>query len=197
MLVTISGIDGSGKTELSTRLAAALRAGGADAACVKPRYACNDIVKAFCARRFGDPNQYHPRLNADLYINCILVDWLDLLNETLEPGAERVLVCDRYLYDTMAQAYHYGADPTSVEETLRLFPAPDLSVYLEIDPEQAHRRIASRVDPPMHHLESLENLRTLRDGYARTMERLGWRPAVVAPGYRLEDVLDLLACASR
>jgi thymidylate kinase len=175
-LITLSGIDGSGKTLLSRRLAEALSERGIAAHAICPEYRCNDVVKAFCANRFGDPYAYVPQLDPTLYISILLADWLDLARTTLAHDRDEVLICDRYLPDVLAQAVHYGADVAIVLRTMALFPTPDVLFFLGITPSSAHARLRQRLSPALHHLESEANLETLALAYERVWKLTDWSP---------------------
>lgn len=195
MIVSCSGIDGSGKTELARRLASELAKLGLDAECVRPRYVCNEIVKRFCATRFGDPNLHVTKMRPGTYIAALLLDWLDLLHESLEAHCGRVLVCDRYVFDVMAQAIHYGADVEPVLDFLRFFPSPDVSFFLDVTPTVAHARLVARSDPPVHVLESLDHLETLAGAYHQVRARLAWRPIVLGAEIDLEGAVRTVLAA--
>ncbi|MFM7850449.1 MAG: hypothetical protein ACKO96_00685, partial [Flammeovirgaceae bacterium] len=92
MIITFSGIDGSGKTYFAENLARVLKDRGVDAQCKRPAYVSNDVVKNFCRDRFGDPYLYFPNLDATFYINTLLVDWIDFLQTELKNHDGRVLI---------------------------------------------------------------------------------------------------------
>jgi len=197
MIVSCSGIDGSGKTELARRLATELARFDLDAECVRPRYVCNDIVKRFCATRFGDPNTHVANIRPGTYIAALLLDWLDLLHETLDGHATRVLVCDRYVFDVMAQAIHYGAEVEPVLDLLRFFPSPNVSFFLDVAPPVAHARLIARREPPIHALESLDHLETLAEAYLSVRAHLAWRPVILGAEIDMQAVVRSVLAAAQ
>ncbi|WP_027085478.1 dTMP kinase [Cohnella panacarvi] len=192
MIITFSGIDGSGKTTLAQTLTNALLNKGIDTEYVKPRYVCNSIMKTFCEFEFGDPLSYIPNLDSTLYMCGIVVDFMDLLNEKLRDHDGKVYVCDRYIFDVLAQAFHYGADPKPITAHFKHFPVPDISFYIEIDPLEAHERLLKRVDPPIYDIESLDNLEKLKAGYAKVNNMLIWKRHVIDASTKIDGILKYL-----
>lgn len=167
MLITFSGIDGSGKSSLAKYIAFKLRRLGYNAEYCCPEYNCNNIMKDFCKKIFNDSNAYIPKLNSDLYINGLFLDWLDLLNQKLNNHKSKFLVCDRYILDVIAQGIHYNANLKPIVELIKYFPIPDIAFYLKSDPLIAFARLVKRESPPIHKLESLDNLYILEKGYIK------------------------------
>lgn len=191
-LVTLSGIDGSGKTLLTNEVARTLRDRGIAARAIRPDYRCNDVVKAFCTERFGDPYAYVPHLDPTLYISVLLADWLDLARASFGSADGELLVCDRYLVDVAAQAVHYGADLEVVLRTVSLFPVPDVAFFLRIPPSAAHVRLRQRPAPALHHLESEANLEVLARAYERVWPLFGWEPVELDAELPADEVKDAI-----
>jgi len=88
------------------------------------------------------------------------------IREQLQEG--KLVLCDRYLYSTLA----YGmAEEIAFEQLLELnnkFPRPELMVWLEIAPERAMERLqqARKLD----WFEKLSTLQKVHRGYARMAE---------------------------
>lgn len=173
-IISFSGIDGSGKTQLAQRLAAALRGRGVNAVYGRPEYACNAKVMRYCEMRFGNEYAYYPSLPPDFYISILSVDWLVWYMDFLRGlPDDAVVCCDRYIIDVYAQAVQYGARLEPLQEVFSVFPVPELTVFLETPPDVAVARIAQR-GSPAHRLESLEHLTELFDSYAVAADRVGW-----------------------
>jgi len=67
------------------------------------------------------------------------------LESEIQPALRdgKVVVCERYFFSTLA----FGAlacDPDWLESVCRIFPQPDLTFFLQIDPAVAVQRIAGR-----------------------------------------------------
>jgi dTMP kinase len=86
-----------------------------------------------------------------------------LVLPALEAG--RVVVLDRYFYSTIAyQGTRPGGDPVAVRKLMEsLFPAPDLVLWFDLEPELALGRItASRCEVP-NEFERQEGLERARE----------------------------------
>lgn len=210
-LVCISGIDGTGKTTLAYGLAEALCRRGIRAAYVYGR-TYPVVSRALMAlgrlTMLRGHNQWHDytgytaskksvmgnRLLAGIYRAAILLDyypqvWLKLLPHLL---SRRLVVCDRYIYDTVISdlAVHLSYSPEqtdrALERALKWLPRPMLTALLDVPPEVAF----SRKDDVPH----LDYLRERRSWYLR----LQCRPEVKAfdGGKAPDTVLQAVLAAS-
>ncbi len=103
-----------------------------------------------------------------------------------------VVIMDRHLYCQQALRTARGLGRGRVLAALtRVLPAPDTVVFLDVAPEEAHRRITARGTDA----ESLEDLRAYRDGYLSLPEYTGFhRVAADAPLLAvLDDLEDLIS----
>jgi dTMP kinase len=156
-LVCITGIDGTGKTTLATNAAAALRQQGQPATYIYGR-TCPVISRALMALgrvillrkedQWQDYEGYtarkkqtmHNPLFAWIYTAAILLDyyvqiWLKLLPHL---ASRRIVVSDRYLYDTvisdLAVHLNYTAAHTerAIQWGLWLLPKPLLTILIDV-----------------------------------------------------------------
>jgi dTMP kinase len=186
MIIAFSGIDGSGKTTYSKVLAACLGKMGIRASYSRPAYHANEIVKAHCERHLGDAHAYYPGLDPDFYLSTLAIDWMQWELERVSKGETNdVHCCDRHILDVFAQAHQYGARFSFLETIFAVFGAPDLNFWLDISPENAHRRIVVRGEPKPHRLESLPELKRLKTAYEKVMPYAKRRPI------RLDAMADL------
>jgi thymidylate kinase len=188
MIVTFSGIDGSGKTTRCQALVRILQTRGLPAVPGKPTYEANDAVKDFCVWAYGDRFAYFSQLSGEFYISCLIADWLGFLARVLSKARTEILICDRYIYDVLAQAIHMKAQATVLRQLWHLFPQPDIGYFLDVSPEIAHERLSARLELPMHTAESLDELRVLRGAYSQLTRNLDWNPVVVKECTRTEDL---------
>jgi len=165
MLITISGLDGAGKSTLIERLQTGLERRGRRVAVRHMTddigvYAClrsaRDALLPAAARRNGRaqrPATGAPSL-ARRVRNAIIWNkaWRHLVYVVdlclfwgyrlyLERARRQILIMDRYFYDTLvdvADGRHWGL----LRLLARLTPTPDLSVFLDTSPEEAYRRKA-------------------------------------------------------
>jgi len=191
MIVSLSGIDGSGKTTRCQALVRSLRERGVPALSGKPAYEANEAVKDFCEWAYGDRFAYFDQLNNEFYISCLVADWLSYLARVLSKvGTTEILICDRYVYDVLAQAIHMNAQAGVLRQLWHLFPRPDIDYWLEVSPEVAHERLESRIELPMHRAESLDELRVLQRAYRQVAEQLDWKPVVVKDTTDTDDLAE-------
>jgi dTMP kinase len=165
--VALVGIDGSGKTTQAHRMAAALgvpyrrNAGG--------RRWFGRLAVAL-GRRDGEHLLGRRRM---LFAESVL-RWLailrTLLRRTLTGGA---VVMDRYAVCQYASLRAHGAGPAAERRArmaYRLFPRPDLTVLLAVDPAIAYDRIESRG----YDHEEMTYLRAATDAYRSLPEYSGF-----------------------
>lgn len=190
MIVTFSGIDGSGKTTRCQVLVRLLRERGLPAVLSKPAYEANDAVKDFCEWAYGDRFAYFNQLNGEFYISCLIADWLAYLARVLSRAGEQILVCDRYIHDVLAQAIHMKAQAVVLRELWSLFPKPDIEYFLDVSPEVAHERLKARSELPIHRAESLGELKVLTGAYGELAQDLKWNRVVVGDATSTEELAE-------
>lgn len=166
MLITFSGLDGAGKSTLIERLRAVLAADGHPVT-VLTMY--DDIgVYAFIRRvrdsvsgrrgwstsdpdRLGVPPSRHGPLMSALFrivrskrtkrvVYCVDL-LLFRLRLAVERARARVLITDRYFYDSLADIAD-GRRWSYIHWVLSLLPTPDVPVFVDVAPEAAFRRKA-------------------------------------------------------
>ena len=183
-LICITGIDGTGKSTLARNTVSALRRQGVDAVYVYGRTypvisrALMALGRMTLLRRKNIWRDYHRYTSSKkqamrnpvlvwAYTSAILTDyfvqvWLKLLPHLL---ARRVVVADRYVYDTVISdlAVHLNYTEKQLEcalrRTLKLVPAPLLTVLIDVPPEVAF----ARKDDVPH----VDYLRERREWYIR------------------------------
>ena len=190
MIVTFSGIDGSGKTTRCQALVRLLRERGLPAVLSKPAYEANEAVKDFCEWAHGDRFAYFDRLEGEFYISCLIADWLAYLARVLSRAGAEILVCDRYIHDVLAQAIHMKAQGAVLLQSWPHFPKPDIGYFLDVSAEVAHERLRARRELPMHRAESLGELKVLALAYGELAQRLDWNPVVVRDATSTEELAE-------
>lgn len=145
-VVALVGIDGSGKTTQAHRLAAALERAG-----VSTTYSRNAGGRRWfgrAARRLGRPDAQRLLGRTGLLLAESVLRWLAIARALVRSAVRRRLaVMDRYAVDQYASIrVHSG---TRRGERLarffyRLFPEPEVTFLLSVDPAEAYRRIGLR-----------------------------------------------------
>lgn len=143
-LLAIEGTDGAGKSTLLTEVTQRLKNAGHDVLTTfqpTPAARAHGIFRALAESGDADPDLYRA-----LYL-LTLGDRIYHVNSVVEPHlrAGGIVVCDRYLYTTMANiiARKQEFEPWFSEAASRLLQ-PDLAVLAHCPLELAVRRIRTR-----------------------------------------------------
>ncbi|HET6531254.1 MAG TPA: dTMP kinase [Actinoplanes sp.] len=144
--VALVGIDGSGKTTQAHRLAGELTAAGRRASYRRNaggRHWFGRLATAL-GRRDGEDLLGRRTM---LVVESVL-RWLAIAGSLLRRSLTReIAVMDRYAVCQYASLRAHGARPAAERRArlaYRLFPRPDLTFLLAVDPAVAHRRIEAR-----------------------------------------------------
>lgn len=184
LLVTFSGLDGSGKTTLIARLASDLRARGRrvsvltmydDVSLYSYLRRARDLLRGR-SRRGGAPAAPPPNggplyslvRSAPAHRIAFFGDLASLFARRLYHGrrGDQVLILDRYLYDTLADSMAGGWP--ALATLLRLVPVPDVPILVDVEPESAFARKGEY---------DVASLARRRDAYAALFARV--RHAVI------------------
>ncbi|ELY42789.1 dTMP kinase [Natronorubrum tibetense] len=193
MLVTLEGLDGSGKTTVWE----ALQDSYPDATFT--REPTNDSWYGDAVYRSIDDDEADSLAELFLYT----ADHADHLSRVIEPALERgdLVVSDRY----SDSRYAYQGATLESYDRLEVDPLeyvvdihepftidPDLTIYLDLDPETAAERAGAT-----NKFEHADYLESVRANYERVLERDPDRfvrvDAMQEPARVLEDVQDVLA----
>ncbi|GAA2171505.1 hypothetical protein GCM10009846_05520 [Agrococcus versicolor] len=155
VFITLEGGDGAGKSTQSSLLAAWLREAGREVVTTREPGGTELGVEI---RHLVQHRRGHvaPRAEALLYAADRAHHVATLVRPALERGA--VVLQDRYLDSSIA--YQGAGRVLGADEVreLSLWAAdgllPDLTVLLDLDPEEGRRRMASRADAPYDRLEA-------------------------------------------
>lgn len=168
MIVSFSGIDGSGKTTRARHVAELLTACGVKSRYTAPEYRGYGAFKDRVATDLGDQYAFYDRPGlAREAVDCLVADWRAWWSRNRGPQADTVLCCDRYLPDVHAQAEQLGVPTDRLRRDLADLPGADVSFLLVVDPATARRRIEERAGPPPNLSESLPWLQTLAAAFDR------------------------------
>ena len=165
VLITVEGVEGSGKTTQCRRLAERLRARGLEV--VETSEPDGTPLGVAIRKHFeGEGPRPTPLTQAFLFMAARQQHVAQVIGPALARGA--VVLSDRYTDATLAyQGYGQGLDLQTIQELNTLATGglmPDLTLLLDLDPSVGMRRIAGRpldaferMDPDFH--------RRVREGY--------------------------------
>ena len=165
LLITMEGVEGSGKTTQCVRLAALMRARGLEVAeTSEPGGTPHGVAIRALFERDGPP----PTPLAQTFL--FMADRQQHVAQVVRPAIERgaVVLSDRYADATLAyQGYGQGVDLKIIRELTALATGgilPDLTLLLDLDPAIGISRIRGR------ELDAFEKMgldfhRRVREGY--------------------------------
>ena len=193
--LVLEGLDGSGKSEVSRRLADLLSASlGADRVLLtyEPHNpsAAGDYCRDVLAKRIAVSSRTLAlafALNRADHLERVMLPFLD--------GDQRVVICDRYVLSSLV---YQSTGSLSVDDVRALNSgarAPDLTLFLDASPETCSARIGQRQD---HRELFEERLAETRDKYLRLIGDLrgrGERIDIIDANGGLIDVLNGLIAA--
>lgn len=138
MLVAIEGNNGSGKTTLIKNLEYLL----INEQVVSSRYNSTEPINQFImflrdTESLMDPIIYEYFQLADMYYRT------SVLQEEIEDD-NKIVLFDRYIETLLVRDYVRGIERVYGESLCKYLPKPDLTIYLDISPQESLRRVLKR-----------------------------------------------------
>jgi dTMP kinase len=147
MFIVIDGIDGCGKSTQVKLLAELYRKQGEEV--VTSRWKDSEYVqKLFIGdllKRFQDGTV---RIPPEARTFLLAADISNRLESSIRPAVEsnRIVIGDRYIYKVVAQGVARGLGKAWLDSLFSFAFEPDLKIFLDIEPEEAAKRILSYRD---------------------------------------------------
>lgn len=147
MFITFEGMDGSGKTTQIQHAAAFLRARGYDVLLTREPGGTQigDEVRTLLLEKSEGKKPMHPRTELLLFCSSRAQLVAEVIRPHLEKGG--LVICDRFADSTYAyQGYGHGLDLKALKAVVTFATGglrPDLTIYLDLPPEEGLRRRAS------------------------------------------------------
>ncbi len=129
-LVSIEGIDGSGKTTLAKEIVDRLIEAGRSAIYTKEPFT-EKISSLIQELGWSDPIALTLLFSADRRIH---VKWM-------EEQKVDVIITDRYIHSTIAYQSVMGVEESWIRQVNSVFPQPNLVILLDLDPLLANLRV--------------------------------------------------------
>jgi dTMP kinase len=142
LFIVIEGIDGTGKSTQSKRLAEWFRSRGREVVLSR------EPTDGPWGKKLRE-SATTGRLSAEEELEFFLNDRREHVEMSIKPAlAEgKVVILDRYYFSTMAYQGARGFDPAEIRRRNEAFaPQPDLLLILDLTVESAHGRIGARGD---------------------------------------------------
>jgi thymidylate kinase len=141
-LIVVTGPDGAGKTTQVARIAELLERGGKHKVAAVTIW--DMLLDPSCRGKLllDDPKKVDSYLSI-LHPTSRALFLFHSFHEALVLARKRqadVLLINSYWYKYFATEVAHGGDRAVLRELARVFPAPDLTFYLKVDPEEAFGR---------------------------------------------------------
>ncbi len=135
--ICIEGLDKCGKTTQTSHLVKSLRQSGFDA--VYTTEPSSGEIGVFIRRYVLQRRQ---RISAAVEALLFAADRVDHAEREIKPMLHegKIIICDRYLYSSMAYQGAAGLDIDWIMNINRLVPIPDLAIYLDVPLEVVSQR---------------------------------------------------------
>jgi len=162
--ICIEGIDASGKTTQARLLVESLRQRGFDVVfTTEPSpHEVGRFIRRYVLQR---------KRRVPIVVEALLfaVDRIDHVEKRIKPALEKrkVVVCDRYVFSSLAYQGAAGLDRTWIEQINRLALTPDLSIFIDVSPEVVLKRMKRKKSV----METLKNQRKVRKIYMDMVEK--------------------------
>jgi len=160
LLVAFEGLDQSGKQTQAKMLRDDLTARQRDARLFSfPDY--NTAIGVEIGRALAGERSYGPDTMQLLYV-ANRYEWKQRMHDARAAGT--ILLCDRYLASSVAYGEAQGLDAAWLVEIQKYLPQPDVTILLDMSPDESARRKSVGRDKYERDLGLLERV---RDSYLR------------------------------
>jgi len=179
--ICIEGIDASGKTTQARRLVRNLRRKGIDA--IYTTEPSSGKVGRLIRRYVLDRKKRVPIAVEVLLFAADRVEHVETkIKHALKKG--KVVVCDRYVYSTLAYQGAAGLDLRWIEQINRFALTPNLALFLDVPPDI----VVQRLKPKRSVMETSQNQQRVREVYLRMVKE--GRMVAVDGNKPVENVTD-------
>lgn len=168
MLISVDGIDGSGKSTLVKNLALDLVKDFVYYDTFEKRKTISEVINI--SEKYKD--SYHNMFSEELINKLWLIDLCDVVFDEVENILNRGknVILDRYVLS--AKVYSLATTNSDISHLFKIYdmlPMPHLGVYIDVNPSIAERRILLR-DDKVARYENYSGLVRIQKVYERMME---------------------------
>ncbi|WP_090117877.1 dTMP kinase [Cohnella sp. OV330] len=195
--ITIEGNEGAGKSTIAVMMLDYLRKKGLDVVATREPggIAIAEQIRAIVLDNGN--TAMDGRTEALLYAAARRQHFVEKIVPTLEQG--KTILCDRFIDSSLA--YQGFARGLGIDEVMSINAFaieggfPDLTIYLDVDPEVGIQRIHAHGDREINRLdlESLPFHHRVREGYLQALARFPDRIVRVDANPGIEDVFAAVA----
>ena len=187
-LIAVSGLDGSGKTTSVGMIMRYLEERNIEAVAVK--FPSTEIRRLSYFTAYAMDHRAFEGGRGDLFSLCLVLDGDNLMTlrtkvlPCLMEG--KVVVCDRFVYESVAELFGHGADPEDLRMMIAIysrFPKPDLGFITDVSVTTSISRVASRPDEKDYKIRA-RLWERFADGFRRVAKHNG---LVALPTTSLEE----------
>ena len=165
LFIAVEGLDGAGGTTQCRLLKSWLERQGYTV--VSTNEPTDRPVGKFIRSVIQDP---HSEVGDEVLAYLFAADRQDHLDARVKPALSRgeVVISDRYYHSSLAYQ-SLSLDFDFVAQLNGTFPAPDITVFLSLEPETSFARVQKR-GLPAERFETLDRLRSISQSYNRVLE---------------------------
>ncbi|WP_028551885.1 dTMP kinase [Paenibacillus sp. UNC451MF] len=192
--LTVEGCEGAGKTSVIERMSEYLSSLGHEIVTSREPGGI-DIAEQIRAIILDKSNtKMEGRTEALLYAAARRQHFVEKIQPSLAEG--KVFICDRFIDSSLA--YQGYARELGIDEVLTINQFaiedvfPDLTIYLDVAPEEGLRRIHARSDREINRLdlESLSFHQKVREGYLILADRFADRIVSIDANGSMDEVFE-------
>lgn len=163
VLISIEGIDASGKTTQAKLLVKNLKERGYEAVYTK------EPTDGFWGKILREKFLYGEK-RAPAVVEALLfaLDRFEHVENTIKPALKesKIIVSDRYLHSSLAYQSAAGLDLDWIRKINSFAPKPDIAIYIDVPAEL----VISRLKAKRSVMEKLENQRKVREAYLKLVK---------------------------
>ena len=165
LFIVIEGLDGAGGTTQCRLLQSWLERRGHTV--VSTNEPTDRPVGKFIRSVLQDP---HSKVGDEVLAYLFAADRQDHLDGRVKPALSRgeVVISDRYYHSSLAYQ-SLSLDFDFVAQLNGAFPAPDITIFLSLEPETSFARVQKR-GLPIERFETLDRLRSISQSYNRVLD---------------------------